>query len=255
MALNPARVQSVDRAVNVLEMLASRGWAGVSEVAQELDVHRSTAYRILATLADRGLVKQDSDHEKYALGPAVLDLARALVADTDLVSMAKPTCQALCGEVGETVTLSVLKGDQSVVVCQALPANSVLTVDWEGTRSPLHVTAGGKVFLAFLSARERKALLSDPLVQLTSRTVSDSKELERQLIEIWDQGYGVSEGEMEEGLNAVAAPVRDSRGKVVAALSVSAPEFRLNGDSLEDVARRTVDSANLLSEALQDPGG
>ncbi len=250
LGLNPARVQSIDRAVTVLEMLAARGWVGVSEAARELDVHRSTAYRILATLADRGLVRQDSDSEKYALGPNLLKLARSLEGDQDLVTLAQPECQYLCGEIGETVTLSVLEGSEAVVLCQAIPSNSVLTVDWSGTRAPLHTTAGGKVLLAFLSARQRKELLCEPLERRTPRSLTSLAELERELIDIWDLGYGTTLGELEEGLNAVAAPVRDSRGQVVAALTVSGPEFRLEGEKLKRCASKVLESARRVSEGL-----
>lgn len=250
MASNPARVQSIDRAVTVLEMLACSRWAGVSEVARGLDVHRSTAYRILATLTDRGIVRQDPDTEKYALGPGLLQLARSASSDQDLVELARPICQTLCGELKETITLAVLKDGQATVVCQSLPSNSVLTVDWSGTQAPLHTTAGGKVLLAFLSAGHRKKLIAEPLEKRTPQTITTLHELERQLIEIWDEGYGVTVGELEEGLNAVSAPVRDARGKVVAALTASGPEFRLLPERLHQIAPKVKAAAAQLESLL-----
>lgn len=254
MVLNPARVQSIDRAASVLEMLGTRGSAGVSEVARELDVHRSTAYRILATLNDRELVRQDPETEKYALGPAVLKLARALTSNQDLVAVAAPICDALCDEITETVTLSVLQGDQAAVVYQAVPKNSVLTVDWRGTRAPLHLTASGKVFLAYLSARQRRSLLVEPLERRTDKSMAEIHELEKQLIEIWDRGYGTCLEELEDGLNAISAPVRDPNGKVVAAISISGPEFRLSGEQLETAARRLMEAVRRLGQDLEIPG-
>ena len=109
-------VQSVDRAVTVLEFLGRRGWARVTEVANELDIHKSTAYRLLTTLRDRGMVEQSAVTEKYRLGFGLVLLASAVTADLDIVRCARPVCERLSEGTQETVTVAVLEGDDAVVV-------------------------------------------------------------------------------------------------------------------------------------------
>src|ERR671921_819387 len=110
-----AFVQSVDRAITVMEFLSRRGWSGVTEVANELDIHKSTAYRLLTTLRDRGLVEQDAATEKYRLGFGMLLLARSASADLDILRCARPICERLSERTKETVTIAVLEDDDAVV--------------------------------------------------------------------------------------------------------------------------------------------
>ncbi len=243
-------VQSVDRAISILELLSREGPTSVTEVAQELDVHKSTAYRLLATLAQRSLVEQDQATEKYGLGNGLTELAQAVHHDPDILAAAKPVCQYLCGQLGQTVTVSVLEGEDAVVIHQSLPSNSVLTVDWTGTRGPIHATAAGKVLLAYLPSGRRKHLLREPLRATTEQTMTELTEIERQLLEVWESGYAVSVDELEEGLKAVAAPIKDARGRVLAALSVSGPSFRMGEGELDEIGRQTADAANQISRTL-----
>ena len=112
-------VQSVDRAITVMEFLSHRGWSGVTEVSRELGIHKSTAYRLLTTLRDRGLVEQDAASEKYRLGFGLVLLARTVRADLDILRCARPVCERLSELTGETVTVAVLEGDDAVVALAA----------------------------------------------------------------------------------------------------------------------------------------
>ncbi|MGH3087591.1 MAG: IclR family transcriptional regulator, partial [Rubrobacteraceae bacterium] len=140
-------MQSVDRAITVMEFLSRNGWSGVTEVAVELDIHKSTAYRILMTLKDRGLVEQDVATEKYRLGFGLVLLASSVTADLDILRCARPVCERLSEQTGETVTVAVLENDEAVVIHQNISRSSALNVDWTGRHTPLHATAAGKIFL------------------------------------------------------------------------------------------------------------
>src|SRR5229473_5925383 len=132
-----ALIRSVDRAVAILDVLAVGGWKAGAEVARELGVHRSTALRLLATLERHGLVERDQRSAKYRLGGRLVQLASAVRGEADLRAVARPVCAALARQVGETVTLDVLDGDEIVpVVEQASGSTSVVSVSWLGTRSP-----------------------------------------------------------------------------------------------------------------------
>jgi DNA-binding IclR family transcriptional regulator len=159
-------------------------------------------------------------------------------------------CEALARELGETVTLDVLDGDQIVPIEQASGSTSVMSVNWLGTRSPVHCTASGKVILAFAPPAARSALVGRPLERRTPRTITDAGELEAQLREVREDGYARTFEELEVGLNAVAAPVRSAGGEVIAGLDVSGPAHRIAASEGSALVARTREAADDLSHRL-----
>jgi DNA-binding IclR family transcriptional regulator len=243
-------LQSVDRAVSVLEFLAREGWSGVTEVARGLGIHKSTAYRLLATLKDRGLVEQNAETEQYRLGLGLMSLASKVSADLDIVRAARPICQRLSEQTQETVTISVLAGDELIIIHQTLPASSVLSVDWMGRHLPLHCTSDGKVLLAYLPESRQRAILEKQLQRFTEHTIVDPGRLREQLRKIRVEGYGYTIEELEAGLIGVAAPIRIGDGMVVAALSVSGPAFRLPITSIPEIGELVKSAAAEISRRL-----
>ena len=246
-----ALVQSVDRALSVLEILAVRGEAGVTEIAAELGVHKSTAFRLVAVLEDRGFVEQLADRGKYRLGVGIVRLAGATAARLDLAQEGRQVCEELAVDVGETVNIAILDGDRAVNITQVRGPATISTHNWVGRGTPLHATSSGKVLLAHAPEAVRKAVLSGVLQRYTDATITDPDVLQRQLEEVAARGWGVTVEELEVGLNAVAAPVRDSVGQVAAAVSVSGPSFRMTPASLEGlVAPLVVQATDALSRRL-----
>ncbi|WP_432028125.1 IclR family transcriptional regulator [Streptomyces sp. 1222.5] len=243
-------VQSVDRAVSVLEILARHGEAGVTEIADELDVHKSTAFRLLGVLENRGLVAQAKDRGKYYLGAGVLRLAGAAAVRLDISQEGVPVCREVADELGETVNIAVLDDDAAVNIMQARGTASVTAQNWLGRRTPLHATSSGKVLLAHMPPTLREGLLARSLPRFTERTVTGATMLRAELEAVVEQGYGLTVEELELGLAAVAAPVRAHDGKVIAAISVSGPVYRLNADRLPEVAKRTVAAGAELSRRM-----
>ncbi|MFF7975214.1 IclR family transcriptional regulator C-terminal domain-containing protein [Streptomyces sp. NPDC007905] len=243
-------VQSVDRAVSVLEILARHGEAGVTEIAEELDVHKSTAFRLLGVLENRGLVAQAKDRGKYYLGAGVLRLAGAAAVRLDISQEGVPVCREVADELGETVNIAVLDDDAAVNIMQARGTASVTAQNWLGRRTPLHATSSGKVLLAHMPPTLREGLLARPLPRFTDRTITGATMLRAELEAVVEQGYGLTIEELELGLAAVAAPVRAHDGKVIAAISVSGPVYRLNPDRLPEVAKRTVAAGAELSRRM-----
>ena len=173
-------VQSVDRAISVLEILARLGGAGVSEVAADIGVHKSTAFRLLSALEERGLVEQATDRGKYQLGFGILRLASAIPGRLDLVRQARPVLDELAAEFGETVNLAVVRSHYAVNVDQATTSAAVAAQNWVGQLTPLHATSSGKVLLAHLSAESRKQLLDAAgLPRYTKRTLTTRKAARR----------------------------------------------------------------------------
>jgi DNA-binding IclR family transcriptional regulator len=243
-------LQSVTRAVRSLELIAEAGELGVTELGRRLGVHKATASRLAATLAERGLLERDPGTERYRLGFGLIRLAGAAMAGLDLVSSARPILEDLAREVRETVTIGVLSGDDVVSIDQVTGASSIVSASWVGRRTPLHTTSTGKVFLAFLDEDERGRRLARPLERATRRSIVDPAQLRAQLEDVRRRGYAQTLEELEEGLNAVAAPVRQADGEVVASLSVSGPAFRLRPVDLPRVGRRTMEAAERISRRL-----
>ena len=243
-------VQSVDRAISVLEILAHAGEAGVTEIAAELGVHKSTAFRLVASLEQRGLVEQHVDRGKYRLGVGILRLAGATTARLSLVQESRALCRALAMETGETVNLTVLSDGAALYVDQVAGSSALQPHNWVGQRIPLHATSNGKVLLAAMTDAEAVAIVGRAPRTYTEHTVSSPAQLTRELAQVRDAGYAVASDELEIGLTAVAAPVRNASSDVVASVSVSGPTFRLAGERLARAASAAVGTAEAVSGRL-----
>ena len=224
---NDPGVRSVDRAIEILDLLGQGGSRSGAELARELGVHRSTALRLLATLERHALVERDGGSGRYRLGRRLPQLASVVTGEFDLRYLARPVCERLATSAGETATLDVLAGDVIVPIEQATASTSVVTVNWLGRRTPVHCTASGKAIAAFGPAAVRARLLAMPLDRVTPHTITDGRELEAQLDEARRTGVARTREELEVGLDAIAAPVFGPDGEVLAALDVSGPSHRL----------------------------
>lgn len=246
----PAVIQSVDRAIDVLEYLAERDEGAVTDLAAALGVHKSTAFRLLAALEARGLVEQVSERGRYRLGFGLVRLAGATAARLDLVEQSRPVTRRLAAELGETVNVARLEGDAVVNVDQVLGGATVTTQNWVGQRTPLHATSSGKVLLATAEPAEQRRMLDRPLDRYTPLTVTDRAHLEDELARAVAVGWASTREELELGLNAVAAPIWQHDGTVVAAVSVSGPSYRLGPDQFGAVAVAVVAAGAEISRRL-----
>lgn len=248
---NGGGVQSVDRAISIMEILADRGEAGVTEIAAEIEVHKSTAFRLLGALEARGLVEQTEDRGKYRLGFGLVRLAGSVSMRMDVTQQSRPVCQRLAEEIGETVNIAVLRSHYAVNLDQVRGPSAVTAHNWVGQLTPLHATSSGKILLAYVDRRRRDDLLrAAGLRRYTPNTVTSAEKLERELAEIRENGYALSLEELEVGLNALAAPVRSFRGEVVAAVSASGPAYRFSEERMRELAPVLVKGAEEISHRL-----
>lgn len=255
--VTPGGVQSVDRAITVLELLGRLGTASVGQVAEELRVHKSTASRLISALESRDLVMANHEWGKYELGFGILRLAHAIPARLSLVAEAQGEIRHLADEYRETVNLAVLREGVAVNVAQEIGPTSLGTHDWIGNLTPLHATSSGKVLLAALSSAERANLIKKTrLKSYTARTITSRRQLEEQLIDVAAQDYATVLEELEIGINAIAVPVRDHLGTVVAAVSISGPAFRFTEDTMVAMSEDLKASGLAISGRLgYDPRG
>jgi DNA-binding IclR family transcriptional regulator len=242
-------VQSVDRAVSILEILARSGDVGVTELSKELGVHKSTAFRLVAALERRDLVEQNVGRGKYRLGPGILRLAGASTSRLDLVQESRAVSRALAQRTGETVNLAVLSDGAALYMDQVAGTSALQSHNWVGQRIPLHATSNGKVLLSGLERSEVVQQLQG-LPAYTERTITSVDGLLRELDEIRERGYAIAIDELEVGLTAVAAPVRDVHGEVLASISISGPTFRLDEKRVPQIAIDVMTAARDVSRRL-----
>ncbi|SEL68679.1 IclR family transcriptional regulator [Nonomuraea pusilla] len=241
--MSNSSVQSVDRAIAILEILAREGAARVTDLAGELGVHKSTAFRLLAALERGGLVEQGGDRGRYRLGFGVVRLAGAATSQLDLAKEAREVCLRLAETVGETVNVAVPRDGCAVNVSQVRGPAAISGHNWVGQRTPAHATSSGKVLLAFGALP-----LPAALDRYTPRTITSPEGLG--LEQVRERGWASTEEELEVGLNAVAAPIRGGDGSVVAAVSASGPSYRLTRQRLPEVGKLLVEGAREISQRI-----
>lgn len=245
-------VQSVDRAVSILQVLARHGTARVTDIAAELDVHKSTVSRLLATLEARGLVEQSSARGSYVLGDGVTRIAAGATRRHGLASLSRPVCTQLAEAVGETVTVTIPDDGAVLSIDQVIGSQVVTSINWIGRRSPMHATSSGKLFLA-TRPDDAHATLAGELIAYTPATLTDPRQLADELSRIRERDYAVSDEEQEVGLRAVSAPIRDLDGQVVAALTISGPVFRVTSEAIERHLPHLRAAADRMSERNGHP--
>jgi DNA-binding IclR family transcriptional regulator len=242
-------IGSVRRAVALLRCFtADEPELSVTALSHKLRVHKSTVSRILSTLRDDGLVDRNPETGEYRLGLGLLELAGLVVLHADMRQVARPFLRQLSEATMETVNLAVLDGCESLNIEQAVSHHRRVTgFGWVGRKTPLHASSTGKVLLAFLPV----PLQGFEFAPLTQNTITNAEILHKELEEIRARGYATGLEELEVGLNAVAAPVRDHTGVVVAAISVTGPSPRLSEQRIhQDVAQQVIACAEQISKAL-----
>lgn len=239
------RVQSVARAAELLKALDTP--ATVFELADRCGLNRSTAWRILATLEDEGLVERDPATGRYAVGYALVALA-AGAGHEPLVRRAHPRLRALADACDETASLAVPRALQLVYVDQ-VEAPHVMAANWLGRPTPLHATSTGKAFLARLGAEEVGAALPGRLARFTDTTITTRAALRAELAVVRARGYAVSRGELEPALWGVSAPVLVG-GRAVAVVSVWGTEGRIRASGLDALGAQTAATAGEIAAAV-----
>ncbi|MDE0603235.1 MAG: IclR family transcriptional regulator [bacterium] len=244
-------VAAIERAVDVLFLFSrSSSTLGVTEISRELGVSKAVVHRILTSLCERGLLIVDPESRRYALGPAVLELAAAYRDQLDVRDLALEEMRRLSAETDETATLSVRHGNRRVYVAQITPPREVKMTVPIGGSFPLHAGASSKAFLAWLSDGEIDHYLAEnPLDSLTEATIVSVDELRAELDRIRQQGFAVSLGERQHDAGSVAAPILDHNHQPVAVISISGPLERFR-DKIARSAAAVVEATRGLSTKL-----
>lgn len=245
----------LDRALDLLEALAESSAGaplGVSEVARRAGVTKSAAFRILANLERRGYVAKDPVSARYTLGAHLVYLGERFLGAIDLRSAARPALAALWQRFGETVNLGVREGVEVVYVDMIESAHGLRMAAHVGGRDYLHSTALGKSILAYLPPAERDHFLHAPegLPARTERTITDPVRLRAELELVRERGIAEDRDENEVGARCLSAPIFDHRGAVAGAISVSAPDSRLDDARAAEVGLTVREQAATVTQRL-----
>jgi len=236
------RIQSVDRAIDLLLAVAAAGQteASVPALAKACGLNRATAWRLLKTLQARGMVTVD-EGGRYALGVTAVELGGAAGPDA-LIAAAHPLLERMCAKTGETASLAMPAVGGLTYVDEVTPI-AVLTASWLGRTVPLHATSTGKALLAFLAPGELRRVLPAALPAFTDTTITSPGALAAELAATRARGYGTCAGELEPSLYGVSAPVLDRTGRPLAVLSIWGPKDRVPAERFADLGPIAVEAA------------
>jgi len=243
-------VSAAARTLAILERLSASPSLGLEELSRATGLAKPTAHRFLLTLKELGYVRRD-ERERWAVTLKLFNVGSLALDHLDLHAAARPVAEELAAELGETVHVGVLDGDEAVYVIKIESRYTIRMYSQVGRRVPLYCSALGKVLLAWEDERARaEALGGVRFIPFTARTLRDRAELELELARVRETGWARDDAEREEGIHCLGAPIFDREGRVVAALSVSWPAFRWEGGREAEVAARVKEAADRVSAVL-----
>jgi DNA-binding IclR family transcriptional regulator len=246
-------VQSVARAFTILQAIAAEPEGlSLTEIAQQVELPKSTVSRLLATMERFEVVERLPDTGGICIGKGIVSMAMQMPYRRYLTVVAHPIMQRLANEIGEAVSLCLPTGDQVHYVDQVQSHYYVQVRDWTGSRFPMHIVSAGKLFMSEWESAVLDRYLSGPLAQFTPHTHNTPDALQGQLITIRETGVSWAIDEFEVGLTAVSAPIREATQQLIAAVNIYGPGFRFPGEkSRAEINEHVIAASNLISERLQ----
>jgi len=242
-------VQSIERALDVLLVFTHQEpELGIVEICRRLGLSKGTGHRLVYTLMSRGFLSQNKQNGKYTLGPKAFELGSLAMSQMEIRKVAHPFLEDLTRLTGETTHLVIQESMEVLYLDKVDSPRAIRMSSFIGQRMPLHCTAVGKVLLSELPEEEVRSICRiKGMKQATARTITSVEQLLVELQKVAEQGYALDDEENEVGLRCIAAPVRDYSQKIIAAISVSAPVMRMNGEMVPKVAEMVKETANKIS--------
>lgn len=244
-------IQALDRALDMLDLLASQPGLTLSEIAGQMKQSPSTVHRVLHTLAARGVAESDPATQTWHIGPATFRLGSAFMRRSGIVERARPLLRGLMEHTFETANLGILNGDAVLFVAQAETQETIRAFFPPGTRSPLHASGIGKALLAFGRPETLRMLLSEgELTRFTDKTLTTATALQEDMTRIRARGFSFDDEEKTRGMRCIAAPVFDLTGEAVAGISVSGPTHRIGHEHVKTLGAAVAAAAQDLTQAM-----
>lgn len=244
-------LSSVTSALRLLKAFSvAQHELGISAMARELGVAKSTAHRLAVTLATEGFLEQNPDNGGYRLGLALFELGTLVRRRMNVSTLGLPLLSALRDTTQEAVHLAMLAQTDIVYLYNLESSQAVGTMSYLGMRKPAFCTSEGRVLLAFGSSAQAIAMFKDGMAARTANTITEPKALMRALEEVRHNGYAVDDEESEVGMRGIAAPVRDATGQVVAAVGLTGPTQRLTKKEVRRLVPQVVTTADGISARM-----
>jgi IclR family acetate operon transcriptional repressor len=248
-------IQALDRALDVLDVLAASDGLTLSEIAGRLDQSVATMHRVLATLERRALVEISAERQEWHVGAEAYRLGSAFLRRNNVVERSRPTMWMLMQETGETSNLGVEKDAHVLFVSQVETHETIRAFFPPGTLSPLHASGIGKALLStFEEPRIERLFRGRTLERFTDKTVCALPHLRDEIAAARERGYAIDDEERTTGMRCVAAPILNVHGEAVAGISVSGPTHRLSDARVREIGDLVKDSAAAVSRLLGAPG-
>ncbi|MEE3362840.1 MAG: IclR family transcriptional regulator [Anaerovoracaceae bacterium] len=248
---NSENIQSVDRALDIIEVLAVEPEGlGVTEIAGRAGLHKSTAHRIIRTLADRGYLDK-TDDGSYKIGLRFIAAVSCYINSLELQTQARPYLAELTGDLGLTAHLGVLDGDQVVYIEKIDVISSVRIYSQIGVHVHAYCSSLGKILLSAYSGSElRHHMARCSFIKFTENTISGIDELERELVQVRKQGWAIDDEESEINHRCIAAPIYDYRGDIIAAVSASGSNVQLPENKFDEVINYVKNTGMAISREM-----
>ncbi len=236
-------IQSVERAFSILELFQQTGCAehSLKEIAQALELNKSTAFGLVNTLTELGYLQQNRENQKYALGLRLLSFSNTVKVQNIIIRTVHPYLEQINRKYGETVHCAVRQGDGVIYIDKVEATGSIHISTQIGTLNDLHCTGVGKCILAYMPPEDQERVLNGPLKTMTIHTVTNAEQLRREIETVRRQGYATDSEEIAIGLSCLAVPVFSGPDTVACAISVSGMTVRIqnarDNGLLEDLQR------------------
>jgi len=245
-------INSILRACNILKCFSKeKSHFKISELAQQLQLDRSTTYRILLSLERCGLLEKNEETGEYSLGMAAFEIGNAYLRRLDFIQISKPVMADLALKVQETVHLAVLSGTEIVYVDKVDSPRSLGVMSKIGQRAPVYCTALGKALLAFQPEDTLTRIIAGiNLKPFTKNTIISKQKLAEELKETKRRGYALDQREYEEDVECIGAPIWDHQRNAIAALSISGPQRKINTPQENQFVSQVMEAAALISSKM-----
>ncbi len=250
-AVNDYQYSSLRNALRLLNLFSvDEPELQLKDIATKLEVGQSTAYRLVHTLIQEGFVVRDPSAKSYRLAATSLAYSQTIITTLDLCRASLGIIEKLAETTRETAHISVFKDQQALYLLKIDSSYPVHLLSHAGRKNPIHCTSTGQVLLAYQSDETIEQVIHKGLTRYTSKTITDPIKFKSLLKTIRSQGYAVSQEELHEGVVSIAAPVKDSKGNVIAAVSIAGPTRRLNRQTVPTLIRQVQRASNRVSLKL-----
>ncbi|MDQ0163119.1 IclR family transcriptional regulator [Bacillus alveayuensis] len=244
---------SVENALKILKSFSmDEPELGVTDIAEKLNIAKSTAHRLLTSLASEGFVYKDMNSNYYSLGASILRLTNIVSSQLKILNEATPVLNVLTEETGENSHISILEGKE-IIYLQKIECAYPTKMEYThiGRRNPAYCTSAGQAILAFEEKETIDFICSQPLKKFAPNTITSPDELRKKLLKVQNEGYVVSNQEFQRGIIGIAAPIFNEKNKVIASVNITGPIKRINAMNLPQLVKKVVNAGERISVLIK----